>query len=564
MGYMRTVMFYAFNHWEGQRFGHLFCDSLFLLHKFCGGWNKSSVRVIRMLLTTFLGRLKERNTVQAIKNQVGSAMWCNVWQLMALMLQFILFTGYDVGKKRPLKFRRSHYAFGFANARRAFFEIPKKPMPSTTTTTSTGAGAGSGSAQHTPSASLEFTPPQSGASAVATAAHPKVLTERKSRPAQGTTTSTSTSTSATSASGSGSSPPSAANTALSAAAAAAAAAAQAAAEAQAQAQAQERAAAEAAAAAAAAAVAAGQAPEDEEEEEEDDSDGEDMLEEAEESDGEKADDSKEAKERRELAAKARAEREKLALAKQAAENAKKAAEQAAALAALAAATSGGGDRPKRPSHSVKKSMHQIALERIAKDDEVMRGAAAAEDQTEFYLAVNRAHHSTMYKTDDTGNQKKPEVSNAAAASVGGGALPDSSAAGAVDPAAAAAAEAEAKARARAAAEELRRQREEDENVLYAWDNSFKGNLYLHVNKRDGAFEDLELAQSCVGFLQLIGCNHYEKSSIFSSHTREEQHELKYGHRGMCAAAVLCCSLLLFALDCSIPFGVRVLTVPCGV
>ncbi len=377
------------------------------------------------------------------------------------------------------------------------------------------------------------TPPSTTGSALSTSQHSGSFKQLSERRARGSFTKPGVSppnTTATTTTGSAPPPPAAtgSNAAQTAAAVAAANAASAAAAA-------ERAALEAAAAARAAEL-------DEEDEEDDDSDGEDMLEEAEDSDQEKnsssaaAEDSKEAREKKEAAAKAK---EKLALAKQAAEKAKKEAEAAAAKAAEAAAgTTNTASPMKRPGHAVKKSMHQITQDRISNDDEVRGGAASAEDQTEFYLAVNRAHMAVMYKNDTSPLAVAAETAKttAEAASAALAAANTAIANGdtpLTDPMILSAREAEAKIAARLAADELKKARDEDENTLYAWDNTFKGNLYLHVNKRDGSFEDLELAQGCLGFLQAIGCNHYEKSSIFSSHTREETHELKYGHRGMC-------------------------------
>ncbi len=50
---------------------------------------------MRSILLSFLPRLRESNSIAELRLSVGGPKWRNLFQFMALVLQFILFTGYD-------------------------------------------------------------------------------------------------------------------------------------------------------------------------------------------------------------------------------------------------------------------------------------------------------------------------------------------------------------------------------------------------------------------------------------------------------------------------------------
>ena len=68
-----TVHHYAVYNWEGVRVYHLFSQTLYLLRRFTGGWTYQSAGLARKLLVSCILKLREKNHVRYIKNNVGAS-----------------------------------------------------------------------------------------------------------------------------------------------------------------------------------------------------------------------------------------------------------------------------------------------------------------------------------------------------------------------------------------------------------------------------------------------------------------------------------------------------------
>lgn len=80
---------------DGFRTGVMICDCLNFIGKFSGGWTHSSVRLVRTLLRDFMKYFTTFGVINRLKNsRPGSPLWNHTFQVIAVVTQFVLFTGY--------------------------------------------------------------------------------------------------------------------------------------------------------------------------------------------------------------------------------------------------------------------------------------------------------------------------------------------------------------------------------------------------------------------------------------------------------------------------------------
>lgn len=100
MASLRQILFHGFSVLTGTEFMQVVGETLMHIRKFAGGWNRLSVRVARQLLMSLLAKMRETQNVADIRHTINGPRWQNAIQLIGVVLQFVLFAGYDAPVKR--------------------------------------------------------------------------------------------------------------------------------------------------------------------------------------------------------------------------------------------------------------------------------------------------------------------------------------------------------------------------------------------------------------------------------------------------------------------------------